>query len=185
VIPARNGRRQVLHLLDRMARPPRDNASSARTRPDVGHETSLDQLLGHAEQLLSRRSIVFLVSDFLSLPGWERPLARMARRHEVVAVRVHDALEASLPDLGLVVMQDAESGEQLFVDTRDRGFRRRFEERAAEREEVLRSALGRAGVDCLELMSEESIDGALLRFCELRKRRTQLAAGVSLRGRRG
>jgi uncharacterized protein (DUF58 family) len=175
----------VLHLLDRMAHPPRDNASSARTRPDVGHETSLDQLLGHAEQLLSRRSIVFLVSDFLSLPGWERPLARMARRHEVVAVRVHDALETSLPDLGLVVMQDAESGEQLFVDTRDRGFRRRFEERAAEREEVLRSALGRAGVDCLELMSEESIDGALLRFCELRKRRTQLAAGVSLRGRRG
>ena len=75
---------------------------------------------------MPRRSLVFVVSDFISRPGWAEPLAHLAQRHEVVAVRLYDPLEMELPDLGLLVIQDAETGEQVFVDTHDKGFRKRF-----------------------------------------------------------
>ena len=70
-----------------------------------------------------RRSVVFVVSDFISKPGWGKQLAQLARRHEVVAVRLTDPMELELPNIGLVVMQDAETGEQIFIDTHDRRFR--------------------------------------------------------------
>jgi uncharacterized protein (DUF58 family) len=168
VIPARGGRRHLLHVLDRMLRP-------GRSRP--GKETQLGLLLEKAQQVIKRRSVVFLVSDFISTPGWERGLALLARRHELVAARLYDPLEIELPDLGLIVMQDAETGAQLFVDTHDRGFRRRFVEAARRRELALRAALTEAGVDCLELATDDDLVDALMRFTVLRKRRSQLAAG--------
>ena len=168
VIPARGGRRHVLHVLDRMRR-------TEATRS--GRETDLAALLEAAQQVVKRRAVVFLVSDFVSKPGWTRGLALLARRHEVVAVRLYDPLEIELPDLGLVVMQDAETGEQLFVDTHDRRFRRRFADAAARRELALRAALSEAGIDCLELATGDDLAEALIRFTVLRKRRSQLAAG--------
>ncbi len=171
VIPARNGRRHVLHVLDRIS------AIAAPPSRAPGKLTDLSQLLAFAQPVIKRRSVVFVVSDFISLPGWGRRLAQLARRHEVVAVRLYDPLEIELPDLGLIVMQDAETGEQLTVDTHDRAFRRRFAEAAARREAELRSGLAEAGVDCLELATDEALDAALLRFTQLRKRRSQLAAG--------
>ncbi|MEI6302384.1 MAG: DUF58 domain-containing protein [Betaproteobacteria bacterium] len=172
VIPARIGRRHVLHLLDRMLRP------AAAATPAPGKQTDLSELLKKAQQVIKRRSVVFVVSDFISTPGWERALALLARRHEVVAVRLYDPMEQALPELGLMVMQDAETGEQLFVDMHDGGFRRRFAKLAAEREQNLRTALAEAGVDCLELATDDDVAAALLRFTRLRKRRSQLAAGA-------
>jgi len=168
VIPARGGRRHVLHLLDRMLAPAERKA---------GAETNLAVLLEKAQQVIKRRSVVFVVSDFISTPGWARGLALLARRHEIVAVRIYDPLEVELPDLGFIVMQDAETGEQVFVDTHDRGFRRRFAETAERRETALRAALTEAGVDCLEVSTGEDLVEALVRFTVLRKRRSQLAAG--------
>ncbi|HET7033589.1 MAG TPA: DUF58 domain-containing protein, partial [Casimicrobiaceae bacterium] len=127
-----------------------------------------------------RRSLIFIVSDFISAPGWAEPLAHLAQRHDVVAVRLYDPLEMELPDLGMLVVQDAETGEQLFVDTHDRGFRRRFEEAAKRREEAMRSAFRIAGVDALELSTEDDLVDAILRFADLRKRRSQLATGGGL-----
>jgi uncharacterized protein (DUF58 family) len=92
-------------------------------------------------------------------------------------VRLSDALEAALPDLGLLVMQDAETGEQLFVDTHDRGFRRRFAAAADRREAALRAAFRQAGVDVLELSTDDDLVEAILRFADLRRRRSRLAAG--------
>src|SRR5262249_58545110 len=92
--------------------------------------------------------------------------------------------EMELPDLGLIVMQDAETGEQLFVDTHDARFRRNFAEAAARREAALRGSLTEAGVDCLELATDDDLVDALMRFTVLRKRRSQLAAGVTLPVRR-
>jgi uncharacterized protein (DUF58 family) len=172
VIPARGGRRHVLHVLDRMLR-------TGPARSDRG--TDLAALLEAAQQVVKRRSVVFLASDFISTPGWARGLALLARRHEVVAVRLYDPLEMDMPDLGLVVMQDAETGEQLFVDTHDSRFRRRFAEAAARRERELRAALAEAGIDCLELATDDDLAEALLRFTVLRKRRSQLAAGGGAR----
>ena len=108
---------------------------------------------------------------------WDRALARLARRNEVVAIRIADPLERELPDLGLVVMQDAESGEQLIVDTHDRGFRKRFAAAAGQREERIRSAFRHAAVDALELSTQGDLVDAFVRFAELRKRRRLVAGG--------
>ena len=172
VIPARSGRRHALHILHRMLSRPEPTRSSA---------TNLRDLLQTAFRVMQRRSVVFVVSDFISTPGWAEPLAHLARRHEIVAVRLYDPLEMELPDLGLIMMRDAETGDQLFVDTHDRTFRKRFAALAERREQELRSAFSHAGVDALELSTSDDLVDAILRFADLRKRRTQLAAGVSLR----
>ena len=171
VIPAKSGRRHVLHILYTMLSRPQRSRSAA---------TDLKVLLKTAFALMPRRSLVFVVSDFVSAPGWEEPLARLALRHEVVAVRLYDPLELELPDLGLVTIQDAETGEQVLVDTHDRRFRKRFAFIAEQREKALRSAFRQAGVDALELSTDDHLVDAILRFADLRKRRSQLAGGGSL-----
>ena len=167
VIPARGGRHHVLHLLHTL-----------QTRPlaeDTTGTTRLHELLQAAANLVRRRSTLFVVSDFISEPGWEKPLGLLAQRHEVVAVRLLDPLELELPDLGLVPIRDAETGEQLLVDTHDAGFRKRFARIAAQREADLRQALARAGVDALELSTDGDLVDALMRFTDLRKRRSRLS----------
>jgi uncharacterized protein (DUF58 family) len=124
---------------------------------------------------MRRRSLVFVVSDFFSEPGWAEYLGYLSQRHEIIAVRLHDPLEAELPDLGLLVFRDAESGEQLLVDTHDRGFRKRFTAAAARREARLRAAFAESGVDCLELSTEDDLVNSIRRFAELRKRRSRTA----------
>lgn len=180
VLPARGGRRQVLRLLHALlpgAPPP-----SFATPPGT---TELQRLLRSAQGALRRRSAVFVVSDFLSTPGWEQPLAQLARRHDVVAVRLLDPLELELPDAGLLLLRDPETGEHLQVDTHDRGFRHRFARLAAQREAQLRASLARAGADTLELATDEDLLGALLRFMELRGRRPRLPAGSPARAAGG
>src|SRR5688572_23290801 len=171
VIPARGGRRHVLALLHRLL-----------SRPELPRSegTDLRAFLRSAYGVMPRRSLVFIVSDFFSQPGWAEPLAHLAQRHEVVAVRLYDPLEMEMPDLGLVVVQDSETGEQLFVDTHDRGFRKRFAAAAQRREKELRTAFRQGGVDALELATDDNLVDAILRFSDLRKRRSQLAARGSL-----
>ncbi len=169
-IPARSGRRHMLHLLQTVMQAQANQPTS---------ETHLQNLLNDAQNLIRRRSTIFVVSDFFSQPGWERGLSQLARRHEVVALRLCDPLERQLPDVGLVLMEDAETGEQLLVDTHDVGFRERFAQAAAQREADLRAALVHAGVDGLELHTDQALDEALMRFTQLRKRRSQVAAGAT------
>jgi uncharacterized protein (DUF58 family) len=168
VVPARGGRTHVLDLLQRMAQRPEQTAQGA---------TRLVDLLLAGQRIVKRRSSVFVVSDFISEPGWELALARLAQRHEVTAVRLYDPLEMEMPDLGMVTMRDAETGEQLFVDTHDPGFRQRFEAAAQRRETALREGLARAGVDTLELATDDVLFDAILRFADLRKQRSRVAHG--------
>jgi len=171
VIPTRGGRGHVLHLLHSMqARP-----AHAESGP-----TKLRDLLDAAAGLIKRRSTVFVVSDFISEPGWEKPLGLLAQRHEVVAVRLLDPLELQIPDLGLLTLRDAETGEQILVDTHDPGFRKRFARIAAQREAELRQGLVKAGVDALELSTDGDLVDAIVRFAEMRKRRLRLSAGGGL-----
>jgi uncharacterized protein (DUF58 family) len=166
VLPARTGRIHVLELLQRMAARPAEAAPGA---------TDLRDLLLHAHRTIRRRSTVFVVSDFVSAPGWERLLGQLALRHEVTAVRIFDALEMELPDIGLVTMRDAETGEQLVVDTHNKRFRERFAAAAERRETALREALAHAGVDTLELGTDDDLVDAVLRFADLKKQRSRLA----------
>jgi uncharacterized protein (DUF58 family) len=176
VLPAGNGRRHVLNLLQRMGQRPEQSAAGA---------TDLRDLLVSAQGVVKRRSSVFVVSDFISAPGWEKALAQLAMRHEVTAVRLFDPLEMELPDLGLITMRDAESGEQLVVDTHDRGFRARFKAAAEKREAALLEGLARAGVDTLELATDDKLMDAILRFADLRKQRSRLANWSGKSGRAG
>ncbi|HAL37395.1 MAG TPA: DUF58 domain-containing protein [Polaromonas sp.] len=174
VIPARGGRHHVLHLLHTL-----------QTRPDATEAglTRLNELLQSAANLVRRRSTLFVVSDFISEPGWEKPLGLLAQQHEVVAVRLLDPLELALPDLGLIPICDVETGEQLLVDTHDAGFRKRFARIAAQREAELRQALARAGVDTLELSTDDNLVDAIMRFTDLRKRRNRSSGAHAAAGK--
>jgi len=173
VLPPRGGRRQVLHLLDLLASRPRLARAPA---------TDLGTVLRRAANLIRRRSMVFVVSDFISKAGWDRALGLLARRHEVVAIRLFDPAETRIPDIGLLAFQDAETGEQMFIDTHDRGLRRRFAAAARAQQDALRTSFAKAGVDCLELSTEDDLLDALVRFAQMRKRRYRSAAGGAAAG---
>ncbi|HEY5627913.1 MAG TPA: DUF58 domain-containing protein [Candidatus Limnocylindrales bacterium] len=161
-IPAGSGRLQVLRVVDELLDDePLDRAPM----------TDLSPLLASAGAAIKRRSLVFIVSDFISEPGWERPLSLLTRRHEVVAVRLHDPREASLPDAGPLLLEDAETGEQLYVDTGDAAFRARFEDAARRREEEIAATFRRAGVDALPLSTDEDLVRAIVRMAALRRGR--------------
>ena len=172
VIPPRGGRPQVLQLLEALRQPP-----TGRSKPRSHGVTPLGDLLHAAVGHIQRRSSVFVVSDFITSPGWEQPLGRLSMRHDVCAVRLFDPLEKQLPNVGTVWMQDAESGEQIQVDTADARFRQRFAAAADAAEAELRASLARAGVDALELTTEEPLFDAMLRFMALRQRRAQAFRG--------
>ena len=161
-IPAGGGKTAVLRMLNEIRRSPRlTNAPY----------TALADLIGAADRTIRRRSLIFVVSDFFSAPGWEPALGRLALRNEVIAVRVSDPREREIPDIGWVTMTDAETGEQLQVDTHDKRFRARFAQAVARHEDGLRQAFVRAGVDVLEVSTEEDLVRAIARFAAVRKLR--------------
>jgi len=170
LLPPRTSRTHVLELMQRMRRP--------RAAPTIAHGgTALADLLLAAEASIRRRSLVFVVSDFISQPGWAAALARLSRRHDVVAVRLWDPLEMALPEgpgLGLVTLEDAETGEQVLVDAADPAFRARYAALADEQEEALLQALAEAGADVIELATDDDLLDALMRFCDLRRQRARL-----------
>ena len=161
-IPARGGRIQVLRLVNDLLKQPR--------LPKAPF-TNLTPLLEAGLHSIKRRSLIFIISDFISAPGWERPLNLLNQRHEVLAIRLWDPREVELPDIGPVIMEDAETGEQLYVDTHDKKFRQRFQEAARRREAALNEAFKRSGVDALSLSTEEDMVRAIVRFAALRQQR--------------
>ena len=160
-IPPRGGRHQVLRLINDIQR--------QQSSPG-GAMTDLVKLLESAYNSIKRRSLILLVSDFICLPGWDRGMDRLNRKHDLMAVRLWDPREADLPDVGVVLVEDSETGVQMSVDTSDRGFRRRFHEAARRREADLARTFKRAGVDELSLSTEEDLVLAILRFASLRGR---------------
>jgi len=161
LIPPRQGRDQVLVLLRSLL----DPIGSRGTVTDLG------RLLDLAARTLRRRSLVVIVSDFISEPNWERPLLRLSARHEVVAIRLFDRREFDLPDAGLVLVQDAETGEQLLVDSSDPELRRRLCDAGVAQDEAVRHAAARAGVDLHTVSTDEDLVGAFVRMVESRRRR--------------
>lgn len=166
VIPARGGRMQVLQIINELLRQPHRS---------TGSFTDLAPLLRGALNAIKRRSLIFIVSDFISSPGWENPLSVLNLRHELLAVCLRDPRELELPDVGPLIMQDSETGEQLYVDTHDAALRRRFHEAALEREQQLKAALQHAGVDPMMLSTDDDLVAAIIRFAALREGRRRLA----------
>ena len=136
-----------------------------------GHTgTDLTQALEYLNRLLTRRSIVFILSDFLT-ENYMKPLRVASKRHDVVAVTITDPRELSLPGVGLIELQDAETGEEVLVDTGDAGWRRQY----AEYNEALREARDQqfrvTGVDAIHIRTDEPYIDPLLQFFKLRERK--------------
>jgi uncharacterized protein (DUF58 family) len=162
-IPPGHGRTQVLRILTHLM-----------TAPTAGPTTGTTDLavpLRAVARIARRRSGVVVVSDFLSEPGWERPLARLARRHDVLALQIVDRREFELPAVGMIYVEDAETGEQIFVDTDDPDFRCRLRAAADERQRALIGSARSAGVDLFTVSTDEDLVRALVRVTEGRRRR--------------
>jgi uncharacterized protein (DUF58 family) len=155
VIPPRTGRDQILRIARDLTR----TAKAAAT----GATTDLAAMLRLAAATTAkRRSLVIVMSDFIGEADWDRPLAMLTHRHEVVVVRVVDPAELDLPDLGLILVQDAETGEQLLVDTSDPLLRGRLAGEVDAREAALAEGMRRAGVDAYRITTDQDLLGALV-----------------------
>ncbi len=159
VIPPRKGRRHALRVIrDLVAFQP------------AGRSTDLAASLTYAVRLLNHRSIVVILSDFLA-PNWERPLQRLAARHEVVAVTVDDPRERALPASGWLDLEDAESGQRVMIDAGSREVRGRLASLAERRVEERRRGLAAAGVDHVALITGQDYALPLRRAFALRAKR--------------
>ena len=162
-VPPGGGRRHVLRLVRELLNPPAPSSTA----------TDLAGLIQAGLNTIKRRSLIFLVSDFLSESGWERPLPLLCRRHDVVAIRLWDPREVEFPNAGVMVLEDSETGEQIFLDTSDPVLRRRLADATRSREERVASAFRRAGVDAFDISTEDDLVSALVRMAGQRKRRVR------------
>ena len=158
-VPPRKGARHVLRLIrDVLFHQPRRTG------------TSLREGLDFLNRVQRRRAIVFLFSDFLD-DGYEMSFKRTARRHDLIAVRLTDPREEDLPAVGLLELEDAETGERLLVDTSSRRVRAAYAAAAAGRREAVRQLARSSGIDLIEVTTEGGHLDALIRFFRLRERR--------------
>ncbi|MCW2538942.1 MAG: hypothetical protein JWN95_667 [Frankiales bacterium] len=139
----------------------------------IGHElgraiapvtstTDFAAMLDATASLARRRSLIILVSDFIGTGEWDKQLLRLVHRHEVVALRVMDATDDELPDAGLIVVEDAETGEQLIVDSSDPLFRARYRAGVDERDSVLAQRMRRANVPLHRIDTDRDVVDALV-----------------------
>jgi uncharacterized protein (DUF58 family) len=156
-VAPRKGRRQALRVIS-------DLLGFRPARPG----TDLGAALSYLEPMLRRRAVIFLLSDFLG-SGYQSPLARLARRHDLIAIQVTDPRERALPDVGLVTLWDPESGSWRVVDTADAGLRERFSSRAAAFDAALERTLMESGADLLRLDTGQSYAEPLLAFFRRRE----------------
>ena len=131
---------------------------------------NLSQLIEGGLNVIKKRSLVFIISDFISTPGWEKSLGLLNHKHEVLAIRLFDPRELDIPDVGAIIMEDAETGEQLYVDTSNKKFRQQFKVAALKREADLDEKFKHAGIEALSLSTDEDMVRAIVRFAALRER---------------
>jgi uncharacterized protein (DUF58 family) len=136
IVPTGTGRGHALRIGREL-----DRGSDSRAAVTTDLAAMLDAVAS-----LARRCLVVVISDFIGTGEWQRPLFRLAHRNDVVALRIIDGADDALPEVGLIVVEDAETGEQLLVDSADPLFRVRFRDGVNEREAALRSGMRRAGV---------------------------------------
>jgi len=158
-VPPRKGLRHVLRLI-------RDVLFFQPSRKG----TSIREALDYLNHVLHRRAIVFLLSDFMD-SGYEKALKQTARRHDLIAIRVFDPREESLPAVGLIQLEDAETGQQVLLDTSSRKVREAYAAEAVRRTEALRQLMRSAGVDLVEASTDGTHLNSLIRFFRTRERR--------------
>lgn len=132
--------------------------------------TDIQGAIEYLGRITNKRCVVFLISDFLD-KGFEKPLRVMGKRHDLIAVSVSDPREMAMPDVGLIELEDAETGERVVMDTGSRLVRKRYEALGEERKQRLRGLFRSTGVDHLEIENGRDYVGDLVRFFKIRGRR--------------
>jgi uncharacterized protein (DUF58 family) len=140
-VPPRKGTRHVLRIVRELL---------ALTPQGTG--TRIGEAVDEITRVVRKRSVLFVVSDFMDT-GWERSLSVARGRHDVIPVVVRDAAEESLPAVGLLELEDPETGETVTVDTSDRGVRARFAAAAAEERAALQQSFRRMRMDAVEVQT--------------------------------
>ena len=158
-IPPAKGVSHVLRLIRELL-----NFRPRRRRTDIA------QALDYLGRITHRRAVVFLVSDFLA-EGYEKPLRIVARRHDLIAVSLSDPREQSLPPIGLIELEDAETGEAMVVDAGNAEVRRRWKALAREREDRLAELFRASGVDAIPIVTGRDYVRDLTAFFRRREKR--------------
>lgn len=158
-IRPQKGRRHILRVI----------REALFARP-TGNRTDITAALRHISNVCKRRAIVFVISDFLD-SGYERELAALARRHDLVAVSIDDPAELELPSSGLMFLEDAEDARRMLVDTSDSRLRRAYKEAGLSRIAARSAVFRRAGVDEIRLSTAVPALGGLLEFFRVREAR--------------
>ncbi len=162
--------------VDRFVPPAKGQGQSIRVMTELltsspgGRSTDLAGTLHFLGNVLRRRASVFVISDFVA-EGWERPLQMLAKRHTTAAITLADPRERELPDLGLVELQDAESGTTMLIDSSSRAVRDAYKKNAQEREATLSRTLTRLGLDRIALNTDKPFTPELARHFRLREHR--------------
>ena len=168
IVPPGTGRRHALRIGAELAR----TADASRSGGGQhGSTTDLAAMLDAIAKLARRRALVVVISDFIGDGDWGQSLLRLVLRHEVVALRVVDAADDELPDVGLVVVEDAETGEQLVIDSSDPLLRTRLRARVEERDTSLAAGMRRAGVPIHRIGTDADLATALIEVVASTQRR--------------
>ena len=158
-VPADKGTRHVLRVVRELL-----------YHESVGRRTDIEVALQYLDRVLTRRAVVFLISDFQA-PDFSRSIKTVRRRHDVIPVLVRDQRESQLPPVRYVELYDPETGEQLLVDTTSRDFRTRFGRLTAGRREQLLTDFRKLGIDVVDVETGQSFVEPLRRFFRQRGKR--------------
>jgi len=158
-IPARKGRRHVLKLI-----------SSLVSHQPQSKKTNIEKALSYVSNIIKKRSIVFILSDFYN-QDFAKPLKLLKKRHDVIAIRVNDTRETQIPDVGLIQLEDGETGEQLLVDTSDEGFRKNYAKLMNAEETRLNHIFNKNKVDTISINTDISYELPLRKFFKIRQTR--------------
>jgi len=162
IVPPGSGRRHALRISAELARTSGFGTTGT---------TDLAAMLDAVAKLARRRALIVVISDFIGDGDWGRSLLRLVPRHEVVALRVIDAADDELPDVGLVVVEDAETGEQLVIDSSDPLLRARLRAGVDERDGRLAAGMSRAGVPIHRIGTDADLATALIEVVASTQRR--------------
>ncbi len=158
-VPARKGRRHVLKLISTLV------SHKAQSK-----KTDLKASLKRISNVIKKRSIIFIISDFFT-PDFQEPLVILRRRHDIIAISVGDPRESELPDVGYIQLEDEETGEQLLIDTSDPEFRKRYTQIASKEHRKLKKAFRKSRIDTIDIQTDQDYEAPLRKFFRMRKRR--------------
>ncbi|HMA83819.1 MAG TPA: VWA domain-containing protein, partial [Candidatus Thermoplasmatota archaeon] len=158
-IPARKGRKHVLKAISTLV----------QFQPE-STTTDLSRSLRYISKVIKKRSIVFVISDFFDT-DFVQPLKLLKNKHDVIALRIIDQRELEIPDIGLIELEDGETGEQILVDTSDERFRKNYMDQIQKHEQYLLHQLRKIKIDMVRILTDETFDIPLKKFFKIRLQR--------------